>query len=222
MSRDTSKTSRKRSNFEPTWEIAHLFPLQGAWTEEEYLELDSNQLVEFSDGRIEVLPMPTISHQLLVGYLYEVLKAFVVDRRLGMVFFAGVRVRLRRGKYREPDVVFLSSERGDCMEADLYLKSADLVMEVVSGSAEDRRRDLQTKRQEYARAGLSEYWIIDPRERRFLVLRLSGKRYLVHSNVGEGEVAVSHLLPEFTVDVSKAFAAARPARSARRRSKRLR
>ena len=43
---------------EPPWDVALLYPLQGSWTEDDYLELGTNRLVEFSDGGIEVLPMP--------------------------------------------------------------------------------------------------------------------------------------------------------------------
>ncbi len=41
---------------EPAWEVAHLFPAQGHWSEEEYLALNTNRLVEFDQGVIEVLP----------------------------------------------------------------------------------------------------------------------------------------------------------------------
>ena len=47
---------------EPAWQIATLFPNQGVWDEGDYLALTTNHLVEFSDGYIEVLPMPTMSH----------------------------------------------------------------------------------------------------------------------------------------------------------------
>ncbi len=49
---------------EPTWEIAELFPAQRTWSEDEYLTLDTNRLVEFSHGHLEVVPMPTFSHQI--------------------------------------------------------------------------------------------------------------------------------------------------------------
>ncbi|MCL4860269.1 MAG: hypothetical protein KJZ93_12715, partial [Caldilineaceae bacterium] len=48
---------------EPAWDVALLFPPQGAWSEADYLALETNRLVEFSHGRIEVLPMPSDSHQ---------------------------------------------------------------------------------------------------------------------------------------------------------------
>jgi len=95
-----------------------------------------------------------------------------------------------------------------------YLLGADLVMEVVSGGAEDRRRDLKKKRREYAQAGIPEYWIVDPREERITVLRLDGKKYAVHGEYAKGTKAASHLLPGFEADVAATFANdCRPPRS---------
>jgi hypothetical protein len=56
---------------EPTWAIAKLFPNQGEWSEEDYLTLNTNRLVEFFNGHVEVPDMPTPSHQFLALYLYE-------------------------------------------------------------------------------------------------------------------------------------------------------
>jgi Uma2 family endonuclease len=217
----TTRTTAHRA--EPTWEVAYLFPTQGNWSEEDYLALDRNHLIELSDGCLEVLPMPTMSHQVLVLSLYRLLLAFTTDRDLGTVLVAPLRVRLWRDKFREPDVLFLLKEHSARMGNE-YWTGADLVMEVVSGEEEDRRRDLVTKRREYARAGVAEYWIVDPLEERIAVLRLAGKRYVVHGEFAPGVAADSALLPGFTVDVTEAFAqfrraaAAGQSRTSRRRS----
>src|SRR5687768_13486218 len=53
-------TTRERR---PTWELADvLLPYQGDWTVERYLALDTNRLIEFTDGFLEVLPMPEEIH----------------------------------------------------------------------------------------------------------------------------------------------------------------
>lgn len=44
----------------PTYEIIDLFPAQGESTEEEYLALETNRLIELSKGNLEVLPLPAI------------------------------------------------------------------------------------------------------------------------------------------------------------------
>jgi hypothetical protein len=50
---------------EPTWDIAKLFPDQGYWDEDDYLHLPGRRLIEFADGSIEVLEMPSERHQRL-------------------------------------------------------------------------------------------------------------------------------------------------------------
>jgi Uma2 family endonuclease len=203
------------NELKPTWEVAYLFPTQGEWSEEEYLALKGNRLVEFSHGILEVLPVPTMTHQLIVAHLYGLLLTFASARNLGPVLFAPLRVRLWRDKFREPDLVFMRKEHAD-RAGDEFWKGADLVMEVVSGDDEDRRRDLVTKRREYARARIPEYWIVDPREGRIAVLRLARGRYVVHGQFGKGDTATSRLLPGFAVDVREAFSQ-RVGRSGRRR-----
>jgi hypothetical protein len=57
----------------PAWEVARLFPDQGQWGESDYLELTrhTRRLVELSEGRVEVLPVPRTSHQKIVACLYR-------------------------------------------------------------------------------------------------------------------------------------------------------
>jgi Uma2 family endonuclease len=192
---------------EPLWEIATLFPSQGDWSEAEYLWLQgrTNQLVEFSDGLIQVLPMPNPFHQRIVKFLFRLLEAHVAGTGSGEVFFAPLPIRLRPGKFRDPDVAYLRP--GRVLDPQHHPQGADLVIEVVSGDDEDRRRDLETKRLEYAQAGIAEYWIVDPRDHRILVLTLDGPVYRVHGAFGRGSAATSLLLPGLTVSVDAAIAA---------------
>lgn len=187
---------------EPAWEIARLYPDQGSWEESDYLSLDTNHLVEFSDGYVEVLPMPTQSHQLIVQFLSSELRLFASARKLGRVLFAPLRVRLRKGRYREPDVVFMLAAHKDRM-GEKFWRGADLAMEVVSDDPEGRERDLVTKRAEYSAAGIAEYWIIDPATRTVTVLTLKGKEYQVHGEFRPRQRATSVLLDGFALAVEK-------------------
>lgn len=190
---------------EPTWDIAHLFPAQGTWSEQEYLELRGNRLVEFSHGIVEVLTMPTMDHQLIVAYLHAALTAFISAAKLGTALFAPFRIRLWDGKFRQPDVMFMRAEHAPRMGKEFW-DGADLVMEVVN--EDDRRRDVETKRFEYARARIPEYWVVDPQKQRVTVLKLEGQRYAVHGEFGPGQKAASALLGGFEVGVAEVFAAA--------------
>jgi Uma2 family endonuclease len=191
---------------EPTWELALDFPYQGEWTEAEYLRLGSNRLVEFFDGTLEFLPMPTYFHQSIVEFLYSLFKPFVEQRRLGKVRFAPLPVRLWPGKYREPDLLYLSNARIP-QDPHSQPEGADLVAEVVSPGDENRERDLVTKPQEYARAGIQEYWIIDPETRSIKVLVLDGAAYRLHGEFTAGQTATSFLLDGLSVNVDDVFAA---------------
>jgi Uma2 family endonuclease len=185
---------------EPAWEVAHLFPPQGQWTESEYLALATNHLVELADGKLEVLPMPTELHQEIVLLLYESLLLFIRPRQLGKLLVAPLRVRVGQAKFREPDIVFMLAENSD-RRGNEYWNGADLVVEVVSDSDPDR--DLIDKRKEYAAAGIREYWIVDPRDRSILVLSLdeSSRQYVEAGRYETGQSAISVLLDGFSVAV---------------------
>ena len=190
---------------EPAWDIAKLFPNQGYWSEEEYLELNGNRLVEFTNGQIEVLSIPTDLHQAIVAELFEAILLFTRAGRLGTVRFAPLRLKIAQGKFREPDVMFLATAH-DQQRHEEYWNGADLVMEVVSD--DDRRRDLETKRLEYAQAHIPEYWIVDPQQKQITVLTLANETYQVHGTFTEGQTATSKLLSGFEVAVTDIFAAA--------------
>jgi Uma2 family endonuclease len=190
---------------EPAWEIAYLFPRQGQWTEEEFLALDTNYLVELDNGTIEVLPMPSLPHQRIALFLYRMLWAFVDKHGLGEVLTAPLPVRLWAKKFREPDIIFLNAMTR-LQQTEQYVVHPDLVMEVVS--SDDPDRDYEKKRQEYAQAGIPEYWIVDPFQGRILVLVLQDQQYSVYGEFQPGERATSKLLHDFGVEVSDVFAAA--------------
>lgn len=189
---------------EPVWGLATLYPEQGGWTEEEYLALDTNHLVEFVDGCLEFPPMPTQTHQWVAGYLYRLLFSAIADRGLGKVWPAAYRVQVS-DRFREPDVVCVLN-RNASKAGEQFAATADLVVEVVS--EDDPDRDLVTKRAEYAEAGIPEYWIADPRDKSLTILTLDpgATAYREAGRYREGEVARSVLLDGLTVDVTQAFA----------------
>ena len=183
---------------EPAWEVALLFPAQGAWSEEDYLYLDTNRLVELSNGNIEVLPMPSDKHQSIVFFLSALLGAFA--RKIGgKVLFAPLRLRLWPDKIREPDLIFLA-DANDPRRQNAYWTGADLVIEVVSPDAP--ARDRVTKRSEYAQAGIPEYWIVDPQAENITVLRLEDATYVEHGVFRRGETATSAHYADLQASVS--------------------
>lgn len=186
---------------EPAWEIALLFPAQGAWSEEDYLALDTNQFVELSNGQIEVLPMPNDQHQAIVGYLYTLLLTFAHSMG-GVARLAPLRMRLWPGKFREPDLLLLLKADDTRRQAEFW-SGADLVIEVVS--ADNPARDTKKKRHEYAQAGIPEYWIVNPLTETITVLKLTGNHYTEHGSFRRGEIAISAGFPALQADVATVF-----------------
>jgi Uma2 family endonuclease len=187
---------------EPAWEIALLFPTQGNWSEDDYLGLHTKHFVELVDGHLEVLAMPTMTHQLALLYVCKVLRAFAHPKR-ALVVPGPLPVRLWPGTFREPDVVLMLNEHRNRVHEE-YWEGADLAMEVVSADPESRRRDLKKKRAEYARAGIREYWIVDPKLKQITILALRGKKYELVGDYKKGNAA-SQLLVGFSVDVASVF-----------------
>jgi Uma2 family endonuclease len=183
---------------EPAWRIALFYPEQGGWSEADYLNLDGGPLVEFENGFVEVLDLPTKEHQRIVQFLFVLLRAFVSANSCGEVFVAPLPVRLSPGKFREPDIVFVDADRGEYKGVP---DGADLVVEVVSAAADGRRRDTQTKVAEYAAAGISEYWIIDPERETITINHLVNHSYDSVISFQRGDLAKSQRLPGFEVAV---------------------
>lgn len=192
-----------------TTEIARLFPARGQWTEADFLALpDTNRIVELSEGRLVVPDVPTDAHQYTSAELYSAMRAFVLARKLGHLRYAPLRVRLWPGKLREPDLVFLSKSHEDRRGED-YWGVPDLVAEVVSPrtsqSSGTERADRREKFEEYAHAGVLEYWIVDPVSRAVEVYVLRDGVYLLLGKWATDGAARSEILQGFSVPVASLF-----------------
>jgi Uma2 family endonuclease len=183
--------------------VLDLDALQGLWTAEQYLKLtdQTNRLIEFTDGYLEGLPMPTRRHLAISRMLFLALLAFV-QRIGGTVFYAPLRLQVRPGKYREPDLLLLM-DANDPRNQNTFWLGADLVVEIVS--PDDPERDTKLKRADYAEAGIAEYWIVNPADEMVMVLTLAGDAYAEHGIFRRGESAASALLEGFTVQVDEVF-----------------
>ncbi|MCI0333313.1 MAG: Uma2 family endonuclease [Planctomycetes bacterium] len=194
---------------EYAWEVATLYPAQGEWSEEEYLELTdhTNRRIEFTDGRLEFLPMPTEVHEAIVQFLLLALVDFVEMKKIGKVYSNGIRLRIRPRKHRLPDIIFLHKDHFHARHNRVW-DGADLVMEVVSDDPKDRTRDYETKLADYAEAKVAEYWIIDPDQQRVIVHHLNGDQYTIEGEYQRGQQATSVLLDGFGIDVAALLAVA--------------
>lgn len=137
---------------------------------EEFLAwADEDTLAEWVNGQVEMTSPATNQHQDITDFLLSVLRPFVEQNRLGIVRSAPFQMKIGNAG-REPDLLFLRQVHLDRLQ-DTHLDGpADLVVEVMS--PESIGCDRGDKFFEYERAGIPEYWLIDPQTRRAEFYRL--------------------------------------------------
>jgi len=183
---------------EPAWEAAYLLPVQGSWNEEDFLKFHTNRMAELVDGRLEILPMPNLKHQRILRWLLAAIESAAPEG--SVTLFAPLPTRLFHGTIREPDLLYIAPENVPGPEVE-YPSHLDLALEIVSRGAEARQRDYEDKRTDYGRAGIAEYWIVDPQENQVTVLVLQNGAYQEHGVFRIGDMASGLLLPALRIDV---------------------
>jgi Uma2 family endonuclease len=183
-----------------TTEILRLFPRQGKWTEADYFRLpETNRIIELSEGRLIISPSPTAQHQKISLNLSYLFTTYVRSHKLGELAYAPMDTRLYEGVVRQPDIEFMSNEHLDRITDTWGVP--DLVVEILSeGTAKDDKGD---KFQEYQRAGILEYWIVDPFKQSIDVYTLENGTYIRLGKWGPGEIAKSKLLDGFEVSIDE-------------------
>jgi Uma2 family endonuclease len=81
----------------------------------------------------------------------------------------------------QPDLIFISAERGGIVHENFVAGAPDLAVEILSRST--AAHDRATKLPLYAEAGVLEIWLIDPQVKTVEVLRLQGRKYVVDSTL---------------------------------------
>lgn len=115
---------------------------------------------EIIDGVHYVTPSPGSPHQLVLGELFAVLHPYLKREPVGWVILSPFDVDLGDDTVVEPDIVVFSRIGPRPPEAGEGGVVPILAIEIISPSSV--RRDRIVKRVRYQRAGIAEYWIVDP------------------------------------------------------------
>lgn len=160
---------------------------------------------EIVDGEHFVSAAPNTRHQRLVRRLTVALGAWLEDHGIGELFPAPFDVVLSRHDVVEPDLVFLSNVRAATALNAQYATAADLVVEVLSPAT--RQRDESLKRALYERAGVVEYWCVDPDADEIHVHRRRGGSFETPETycAVDGHMLVTPLLPGFELPLAALF-----------------
>jgi Uma2 family endonuclease len=135
---------------------------------------DEDTRAEWVNGEVQMVSPAGDKHQDLADFLLTLLRQFVRHNQLGWIRSAPFLMRLPEvPSGREPDVLFVRTEHLDRVKPTYLDGPADLVIEITS--PESIGRDRGDKFIEYERAGVAEYWLIDPERRRAEFYRLDAQ-----------------------------------------------
>lgn len=146
---------------------------------EQWAALDEDEPGELVDGHLEEEEVPTWAHELVVSWLIRVLGGWIVPRG-GFVLGSESKLAVSPRRGRKPDVLVFFPGRGlPPRQASITKAPPDVVVEVVTPTPRDQRRDRVEKKADYAALGVAQYWIIDPEARTFEILALRDDRRFV-------------------------------------------
>ena len=160
---------------------------------------------ELIDGVHYVTPTPIPRHQRIAGRLFYAIQSYLNDHPIGEVFGAPLDTVLGTHDVVEPDLIYVSHERSRKFLTEKNMQGApDLVVEILSPGT--KRRDLTLKRDLYDRAGVLEYWIVDPVGNTVTIYRRGRGRFDPPVTLHAHDALTTPLLPGLTVPLDKIFA----------------
>ena len=184
-------------------ELAHL--PRGLLTLQQWdaLELDRTRRWELSEGTLITSPRPHPRHQRISRRLTRLLEDHLPA---GLEAVPEIEVTTSATfppSVRDPDIVVVRSRVFQRRSARVPAADVVLVVEIVSPGS--REMDHTMKLHEYARAGIENYWIIDPdapTHERFLAYHLDGETYRRVTAIDGGRVHVYEPTEmEFSLDL---------------------
>jgi len=161
---------------------------------------------ELIDGEHYVTPSPNTKHQKIVLRLAARILNWVEKHAIGQVFVAPFDVVFTKFDVVEPDVLYMSNGRAAEILTDANVQGVpELVVEI--GSPSTRRRDETVKRLLYERAGVSEYWVVDPELDVIRLYRREGERFARPAELSAeaGNVLTTTLLPGLALELVDVF-----------------
>jgi Uma2 family endonuclease len=161
---------------------------------------------ELIDGEHYVTASPILKHQRVSLNLTLRLGNWIEQHSAGRLYAAPVDVVFSEFDVVVPDLIYMSLARAAEIEAGVNVQGVpELVVEI--GSPSTRRRDETVKRSLYERAGVTEYWVVDPELDVVRVYRRDGERFgrPYELSAEAGDVLTTLLLPGLELALSDIF-----------------
>lgn len=168
------------------------------YTEKDYYNLPEDVRAELIDGQIYYQAAPSRIHQTISGELYTAINNYIKSKKgTCRVFAAPFAVELfRDGKtIVEPDISVICDR--DKLTDKGCSGAPDWIIEIISPG--NPGHDFIYKLNLYARAGVREYWIVDPRCEMVFVYYLEQEDLIVKAYTFRDEISVN-IYNDLTID----------------------
>ncbi len=133
--------------------------------------------VEWVNGEVVQMVSIDLRHTLISNFLIKLIGLASDLSQIGILLSDPFVMRPAiDGNGRSPDVVLVLNEHKEWIARRVLNGPADIVIEIVSPGG--IKTDYMVKAAEYRRAGVPEYWIIDPLEQQTTFLLLEGEEYI--------------------------------------------
>ncbi len=175
------------------------------FTYEDYKNLPESETkrYELIEGELLTVPSPSFEHQDISVHLEVALHEFVRKHQLGKVLHAPLDIVLDDENVVQPDIIFISKARSHIIHKEAIRGAPDLVIEILSPSTGERDRTVKKKL--YARAGVTEYWLVDPEQKTIEVLKLGASGFERVALYTQDETLTSPLLPGLRISLREIF-----------------
>jgi len=175
--------------------------------EDFFLMVQDGQKADLIDGVIYMASPDTPRNDEIGMFVAALMAMYASARDLGRVFGSRVSFVLSEQRAPEPDAAFLAKSRLHVVEKTRVIGGPDIAVEIVS--RDSRTRDYVEKRRLYEEAGVQEYWLIDPLQRRAEFYRLREGQYSLTA-FEHNRIFRSEALAGFWLDVEWLFAEPAP------------
>ena len=184
-------------------------PQEKSYSYADLLEWDEDVRYELYNGLPVALASPSSFHQMISRDLLSQLYAFLKGKEC-QVFSAPLDVRLFEKRENTPEEIFTVVQPDlmvvcDKTKIDRHgiCGAPDMIIEITSNST--HRIDRLTKFNLYQRAGVREYWIVDPSTRVISVYILKNGAYHMQSVYSSDANIPVEILDGCKVDFSSVF-----------------
>ena len=161
------------------------------------------QKADLIDGVIYMASPDSTRNDQLTGFIRFLVQGYATVKQFGKVFGSRFAFELSPIRAPEPDVAFVLTARLHLVEETRMKGAPDIAVEIVA--RESRTRDYLEKKNLYEAAGVREYWIIDPLQRRAEFYRLTEGQYNLVP-LEQNRIFRSEILEGFWLDVEWLFA----------------